>query len=356
MYDTIIVGGGLAGSCAALFLSLQENVLLLEAAYPAAGASGMGPGMVNPLTPRRGRLIWGAEAALDALDEVLDRVGARSLFRPLPIVQPARDHEQSNLFETSAQICPEYATWITAEEVLERYRGVRVVRGAIVAKGGGTIEMPGFVGRMLNAARKQGAEVRMETRVVSWTESRDGLDVITCCGEDKEVIRAKRLVLATGAGYRDFQQTARLRLHSVKGQIVHVTGVSLPLGKDGPILSGNGYIKPSGNTLIVGSSYEHSFSSIKPTPEQTRRILKNASTMYPVIETAGVIGEAAGIRVNVPGKRLPMVGPLPGSERVWVFTALGSRGLLMAPLLARTLPDFINGSERIPPEVSVKET
>ncbi len=355
MYDTVIVGGGLAGSCAALFLSLEERVLLLEAAYPAAGASGLGLGLVNPITPRHGRLIWRGEAAVDALDEVLDRADARSLFRPMTILQPAADQKQAGFFERSAQEYPEYTIWISPFEAAERFPGVHSEYGAIATDHGGTIEMPGLVGRLLRTAGKQGAEIVMGVRVEGWTERSDHVDVLGQCGHDPVVFQARRLLLAIGAGYRDFPQTARLHLHSVKGQVVHVTGVSLPLGEDGPILSGSGYVKPSGATLIVGSSYEHSFSSLDPSPEQTRKILKKVSIMYPAILDAEVIGEAAGIRVNVPVVRLPMVGRLPANERVWIFTALGSRGTLLAPLLARSLPNFINGTERIPAEVRVNE-
>ena len=51
-------------------------------------------------------------------------------------------------------------------------------------------------------------------------------------------------------------------------------------------------------------------------------------------------GLRAGVRVTVPGIRLPMVGPVPGFERVWIFTGFGAKGLLTAPLRARFGIDF----------------
>jgi glycine oxidase len=68
-----------------------------------------------------------------------------------------------------------------------------------------------------------------------------------------------------------------------------------------------------------------------------------------------VLEPRAGVRVTVPRthspQRLPLVGPLTGRRRVWVFTGLGSKGLLTAPLLARDLGSWLEAPERIPAEV-----
>jgi glycine oxidase len=76
--------------------------------------------------------------------------------------------------------------------------------------------------------------------------------------------------------------------------------------------------------------------------------------MLPALNEAAVIGESAGVRVNVPGTRLPMLGPLPGRTRVWIFTGLGSKGLLMAPLLGRELSGYLDSSTPIPAEIRVR--
>jgi len=39
---------------------------------------------------------------------------------------------------------------------------------------------------------------------------------------------------------------------------------------------------------------------------------------------------------------------------VWVFTGLGSKGLLMAPLLARDLARFFARPEALPPPIRVR--
>jgi glycine/D-amino acid oxidase-like deaminating enzyme len=49
-----------------------------------------------------------------------------------------------------------------------------------------------------------------------------------------------------------------------------------------------------------------------------------------------------------------MLGPLPGRTRLWVFTGLGSKGLLMAPMLARELTDWFQHPDTIPAEIAVR--
>jgi glycine/D-amino acid oxidase-like deaminating enzyme len=80
--------------------------------------------------------------------------------------------------------------------------------------------------------------------------------------------------------------------------------------------------------------------------------------MVPGLERADVLAAQAGVRVTVPARlsprRLPMIGPLPGRRRLWTFVGLGSKGLLTAPLLSRSLPAWIDNPGAIPGEVRVR--
>ncbi len=73
--------------------------------------------------------------------------------------------------------------------------------------------------------------------------------------------------------------------------------------------------------------------------------------MSPLFSELSVRDARAGVRVTVPGSYLPMLGPLPDADRVWLFTGLGSKGLLMAPMLAAELPGYLSGSSPIPDEI-----
>ena len=46
-----------------------------------------------------------------------------------------------------------------------------------------------------------------------------------------------------------------------------------------------------------------------------------------------------------------MLGPISGSKHLWVFNGLGSKGLLMAPLLARDLELYLDNRDRVPDEI-----
>ena len=351
-FDTIIVGAGLAGACAALSLSRRERVLVLEAAHPAAGASGAAAGLVNPLMGVRAKAVWRIGEVLEALHTMLEEAGATALFQAGGILRPAADATQARFFRDAVQTHPQHADWLSVDAARERFPGVVTCEGALLVRRGGAVRVPEVVEALLAAARRHGAEVRTGARVAGWGEEGDGAFVNVEHDTDRHY--ARRVVLALGYGCRLHPELAALNLHALKGQTVRVARPET-LPRHGLIpLSGQGYVVPEKDTLVVGSSYEHDFADVAPSDDQTRLILAKASRMLPVLQEAPVLDATAGVRVTVPGLRLPMLGPLPGRSRLWIFTGLGSKGLLMAPLLARNLPAFFEQSGTIPPEVRVK--
>ena len=348
-FDAVVVGAGLAGACAAHALSRHGRVLVLDAAQPASGASGAAAGLVNPMMGRKASLGWEAPAALDALHALLSEAGAAALLRATGILRPAADARQAAAFRDAALRHPEYGTWLPAGAARERVPGLVLHEGALLVAQGGALAVPAFVEAVLASALRQGTRVRTGAPVVDFGEEDAGAFVSVGGGER---IEARRVVLAMGYGYWRFETLRACALHSVKGQVVRVArpeGLRMPL----PV-AGSGYAVPDGAAVVVGSTYERGFSSVAPSAAQTRAILMKAGQMLPALAGARVLEARAGVRVTVPGTRLPMLGPLPGHARVWIFTGLGSKGLLMAPLLARRLPSYLADPTTIPPVLAVR--
>lgn len=96
-------------------------------------------------------------------------------------------------------------------------------------------------------------------------------------------------------------------------------------------LLGNGHITPTEEPgiCLVGSTYEHTKT---PDPKKALALLDQVAQFYPLAKEFQVIDILSGTRVA------PKVGHKPIVEKVdpktWVFTGLGSRGLIYHSLLA----------------------
>lgn len=350
MTETLIVGGGLAGACAALWLSERGSVTVLEAERPAAGASGAAAGLVNPFMAWKANPAWRFEDALDALHATLDRADASDLFRATGLLRPARDAKQAAAFRARAEASPAHTAWRSPDDLRERYPDLAAPHGGLWIPTGGALDLTALVEALLRAAGARGATIRSDVRVTGYEEHRDRVVVTAASGERWE---AARVVLAPGDGFRYFPDLAALPLHRIKGQTVRLARPD-GLG-DLPTLSGFGYIAPDGDTLVVGSSYEHDFDDVQPSEAQSLALRAKAARMVPALADASILEARAGVRVTVPRthspRRLPLAGPLPGRDRVWVLVGLGSKGLLTAPLLARALAS--GDPSRLPPEVRI---
>ena len=125
--------------------------------------------------------------------------------------------------------------------------------GALLVRRGGVIRVPEAVEALLATARRRGAEVRTGVRVTGWGEEADGAFV----NVENDTVYARRVLLAMGYGYRLHPELAALNLHALKGQTVRVARPET-LPRQGLIpLSGQGYVVPDHEALIVGTSYEH---------------------------------------------------------------------------------------------------
>jgi len=333
-YDVVIGGSGLAGAASAFWLRRAGfRVLVLEAGHIGSGASGIGLGLVNPLISRKGRPVWQAREALEALKE-MNVVGRPGILRP------ARSEEQAHYFAESADMISDLGSWIPPHEGQSSYPFLRVPMGLISVSSGLAVDIRAQLTLWLDQV-----EIRTNTRIRSWKENAGGVRVEL---ESGEWILTERLLLCTGKSLLSNPATADLHLHGIKGQTIRVRKPgSLP--DPLPSLSSAGYVIDELNGyLTIGSTFEHSWDSEEPDDSTAGKLLKIASEILKGIENAEVIETLAAIRVTVPGTRLPMVGPLPESERVWVFTGLGAKGLMMSAYLGRKIPLFFNDLEAIP--------
>ncbi len=343
--DVVVAGAGVAGACAALFLSQTRRVTVLDDRSQGSGATGAAAGLVNPFMGRNARPAWRHDQALDALAEAIDQSDS-GLWRGTGVLRPARDQRQAEVFRERAEAHADL-DWHSPARSCERWPGVVSPHGALHVVRGGSVDLLDFVRAALDAVVRRGGRVA-RSRLVDWREDSTEVVAITDMGE----VRSHALVVALGDGIRQFDAAASLPLHRVKGQTVRLARPA-SLAADHPAVSGARYIVPGADHVTVGATFEHAFASTEPDPALDADLVAHAARLVPSLAEAEVVSRRAGVRLTVPAarspQRLPLAGPL--TRRVWVVSGMGAKGALMAPLVARWLPDALDGCRPLPPEL-----
>jgi tRNA 5-methylaminomethyl-2-thiouridine biosynthesis bifunctional protein len=333
-----VLGAGLAGACVARQLAERGwQVLVLDAGeHPAAGASGLPVGLFSP-----------HDAASDTLPTQLSRAGARCtagllqallqggedwaltgvLERRLRGARPAVT--PGDAFSTAADAAQLQAAGLPAEDPAQWHAVAGWVRPARLVQA--LLDHP--------AIRFQGGcrTSRVQSTPQGWS-LRDG--------DDRELHGTPLLVVTAGIGSAALLEADGLQ--NVRGQI--------SLGPCPPTLpvpampvNGHGHFIPAvpsaqGPVWLSGSSFERGDTATDLREAEQRYNLERLQTLLPATAQALVQEPApaawAGVRCASPD-RLPLAGPwAPG---LWVLTALGARGLTLAPLAAELIAARLHG-------------
>ena len=140
----------------------------------------------------------------------------------------------------------------------------------------------------------------------------------------------------------------RVPFNSAKGEILDLESQSFG---DRCILSAGKWVLPLGHGRFrAGSTYTHGLLDELPSEEGKTEILDHLSSM--VRDKPTVVNHRAGIRPVIRGQQA-VIGRHPGRPQVAFFNGLRSKGVLLAPLLAKLLVDHLWEGAPLPQEVDL---
>ena len=148
-------------------------------------------------------------------------------------------------------------------------------------------------------------------------------------------------IVVVAAGWGTAGLVPGIALAPVRGQANWVEGPGA-----GPVAWG-GYAVPTATGLLFGATHDRGEIDGGPSDEATARNLTTVATRLPQlaarIAAAGPTEARTAVRATTPD-RLPLAGPIPGAEGLFLLGGLGSRGFCVAPLLAEHIAALATGA------------
>lgn len=363
--DAIVVGAGLAGAAVAQALAqqgLQVTVLEREAG-PAQGASGNPAGLFHgALHPQDGlyaRLYRAAAlVAASTYRQALQGGAVAGQVQGLLRLQTDAAGLQGMLHTLRAQGLPsDYLQALSATDA-STLAGVKLQSPCWFYPGGGWIVPPDWVRAAL---RSPGIDLRTSAAVHRLQRAGSQWQLLDEAG--RVLAQSARVVLCNAGQVAQLLQpwgADAWPLTQARGQVTH-----WPL-KTAPALrlpvAGDGYALPLPNGLLCGATRqeEDSDPALRPADHlHNVERLRRLTGLTPPEDAATWLGRVgwrlhsddrlpiAGpvpLRVMPAGQRLDQARLLPREPGLFVLTALGARGLSLAPLMGRLVAAQATGT------------
>jgi glycine oxidase len=343
-----VVGGGIIGCATAYELARAGcAVTLFERATPGAEASGAAAGLLAPLGEGSGsaferlaieswRLYPGVVAELRQQTGIDVEHVTRGTIYPLFDAADVREAEA----RVREHMAEEFGIEVwDAGDIRAREPALAAhVKGAMVVGADHWVNNQRLVVAYAQAAIVAGVVMRAGTSV-SRIIVEDGL----CHGvvADGDRWDADVVVLAAGAwsGALAASFGARLRVEPKRGQMVALAHVPPVLTRcvhaDGVYL----VPRPSGE-LLIGATVERVGFQRSVTATGIATLLASAIELVPALGALPIARTWYGFRPWAPDS-LPILGPWPDVSGLWVATAHFRNGILLAPITARLMTDWI---------------
>ncbi|MEO1549688.1 MAG: FAD-dependent oxidoreductase [Pseudomonadota bacterium] len=343
--DVIVVGGGVFGLATALACQARGlQVHLFEAAKIGAGASGGIVGALSPHVPDQ----WNAKKAFQfrALIRAQDYWQGIEARAELPTgygrtgrLMPLMDTHGVEIAHARASFAKTHWEGRASWQVLEGGDMPPWLSGPFPGVVHETLSarlMPHMaVAAMAQALRRGGAVIHEGAPVTDIAEG-------AVAGPWGRAV-AGAVVLAHGVAGLDWLSATLGRTAGapVKGQaaLLHAPGF------DGrPLVFSDGLyvIAHGGGQVAIGSTSEVRFETWAETDALLNDLLGRARALFPELDDALVLARWAGLRPKAK-RRDPLLGLVPGFERVFVANGAFKIGFGLAPEVGEVLADLVMG-------------
>jgi len=342
--DCLVVGGGLIGMLTARELAREGwRVRVLERGKAGAESSWAGGGILSPLYPWRApepvtRLAIWSQRHYHALAEQLraeSGIDPEWYHTGMLLLDSgegnrarywARDHglrvelpeaERVAQLEPALGEAPKDAVWMPEVANIRNPRLVRALRGSL---------------------EHLGVPLHEETPVTGWLRSEGRIEGVET---ESGRFEAGCVILAGGAWSGDLLAGTGVSadIRPVRGQMVVFR--TSPDRVKRVLLRHDHYIIPRRDGYVLaGSTLEEAGFDKTTTEEAGRHLVRMATSLVPALGNAPVERHWAGLRPGSP-QGVPLIGPHPELEGLWLNTGHFRNGVVMGPASARLLTDLL---------------
>ena len=340
MKDAIIVGFGLAGFHYALELQKQKKNFLIIS-NEKEGASKNAGGVFNPTVLKRYTMSWRGEEFFD------QAISTYSLFEEKYNINVFQKIPINYYFNRLS----DHNNWTVASnrKGLDRFLSPLIKNEANKGLNAnfGYAKLQN-VGKLDIRKTLEGFKKKLDSNSFSQKEFDYGeLKFINNKIEYKDV-KARYIVFCEGFQLKRNPWFSYLPLEGSKGEFLHIRSKVLSQKK---IIKAGLFIVPIEKDLFwVGANFDRKDKTSKPTKSGKDWILVKLKSLLDC--TFEVVDHKAAIRPTVKDRR-PLLGSHPKQKNLYIFNGLGSRGVLMGPLLAKWMYKFVVDKKKLYPELAI---
>jgi glycine oxidase len=351
----LVVGGGIIGCATAVELARAEcRVTVFERATPGAEASSAAAGLLAPIDDSAETSF--ARLALaswrlypDVVRDLQERTGIDVEYVTRGTIYPTSAAQKQRDVGAWADI-KEFGVELLEGEDVHRLEPAlsSTIRHAIFVKGDHWLNNQRLVLAYAQAAAAAGVELKTGCNVSRLIVEGGRVRAVVTEGER---IDGDAVLLAAGAWSGELMAGLGLsfRIEPRRGQMIALAHVP-------PVVThcvhGEIYLvpRPSGE-LLVGATVERAGFQRAVTAEGIAGLLHAAIELVPSLRELPIARMWCGFRPWAPDS-LPVLGPWPGVDGLFVATGHFRNGILLAPITARIMTEWITGKE---PSLALKD-
>jgi glycine oxidase len=341
--EILIVGGGVGGGSLAIHL-IQAGIAVTVIDQGQNKSSVVAAGLINPLVFRRMTKSWRVDEILPyavQFYQQLEAYSSLSFYHPITI-RRFFSSVQERAFWTEKQELPEFESYMTklADED-DNYTsfGTKNDFGSGRVKSAAWVNTPIFLDAAKDYITKHATYLN-EAFIYADLNPKEG----TYRGKQFD-----KIIFAEGYQSRENPWFMELPVQSTKGEVLTVLSETLPPEES---INRKCFVLPTGNGQFrIGATYSWNANEANITEEGKQEILENLS--YLTDEEPTIIDHLAGIRPTSPDRR-PIMGQHHDFKRLYIFNGLGTKGYMIAPLLAAEFTTHLLQETELDPEVKLK--
>lgn len=342
MIDYLIVGSGLAGiSFAEEALRNQKAIFVIDSNLQ--NSSKIAGGLYNPVILKRFSKIKDAQSQLHLMNEFYQIIESKLNIRfdfKVPILRKFFSiEEQNNWFIASDK--EGLSPFLSTNLIKKKYKGIDSPYDY------GEVLQTGYVDVALLLEKYREYLFKNELfsdEVFDYTLLESHSNFV-----QYKDIEAKHIIFAEGFGMHSNPYFNHLPLDGTKGELFIIKAPALDLDV---IVNTSVFILPLGNDLFkVGATYNWIDKTSTPTEEGKQELIDRIKEI--LICDFEIIQHLAGVRPTVKDRK-PLIGRHPMHSQLYVLNGLGTRGVLLAPAMAKALFEYIEYEIPLDSSIDIK--